>query len=103
LFTPAIAMREHRDRHGARHKARAILARALRGSCGLGSSFVAMHGAAAHSHCALCVRYSAAFCDRESLEARLSAEASRVARHAREQREPRLTFHPAEQHVAPAI
>ncbi len=98
-----MAMRAQMDRHGPRHKASAILARALRASCGLGSSFVAMHGAAEPSLCALCVRYSAAFGDRESLEARLYAEAARVARHAREPREPRLTFHPAEQHVAPAI
>ncbi|SBT62996.1 Uncharacterized protein TREMTM_C_00400 [Candidatus Tremblaya princeps] len=96
-------MAAHSERHGPRHMARAILARAMWGSCGLGSSFVAMHGTAAPSRCALCVRYSAAFGDRESLEARLFAEAARVARHAREQREPRLTFHPAEQHVAPAI
>lgn len=96
-------MRAHRDRHGPRHKARAILARALRGSCGLGSSFVAMHGAATLERCELCVRYSAVFGDRESLEARLAAESARVARHAREQREPRLTFNPAAQHVAPVI
>ncbi|AEI75130.1 hypothetical protein TPPCIT_069 [Candidatus Tremblaya princeps PCIT] len=96
-------MRANSDRHGPRNKASAILSLALRGSCGLCSSFVAMHSAAVHSRAALCVRYSAAFGDRESLEARLAAEAARVARHAREQRAPRLTFHPAEQHVAPAI